>query len=282
MAACRRVFSRRDPNIAHRISAAQRFALGAILCAFFASPAQSQMLGVRAAAVARTPKSVIANAVQEASRRFKIPASWLHAVMQAESHGDANSVSEKGAIGLMQVMPQTYAELRAKHGFGPDPFDPCDNILAGAAYLAEMFDRYGAPGFLAAYNAGPGRYDKLLFHGHPLPAETTDYVARLTPELGMTRAPPPQIHDRSDSPGAPIFFTASALKIASEARIDGATKASEPPKSGAAHPLFPAWSHDKIFASETRLDGRSKASSGAVPVQTSGLFVARAALESTP
>lgn len=282
MAACRRVFSRRDPNIAHRISAAQRFALGTILCAFFASPAQSQMLGVRAAAVARTPKSVVANAVQEASRRFKIPASWLHAVMQAESHGDANSVSEKGAIGLMQVMPQTYAELRAKHGFGPDPFDRRDNILAGAAYLAEMFDRYGAPGFLAAYNAGPGRYDKHLFHGHPLPAETTDYVARLAPELGLTRVSSPQIHDRSDPPSTPLFFTASALKMTSKSSANGAPKASRAVEKATVHPLFPASPDDKNFARETRSDGASKDSSDAVSAQTGGLFVARATSESTP
>jgi len=55
--------------------------------------------------------------------------------------------------------------------------------LAGAAFLRELWDRYGAPGFLAAYNAGPRRYEEHLATGRPLPAETQTYVARLIPAL---------------------------------------------------------------------------------------------------
>ena len=66
------------------------------------------------------------------------------------------AISPKGAMGLMQLMPETWAALRARYGLGRDAFDPHDNILAGAAFLREMHDRYGSPGFLAAYNAGPG------------------------------------------------------------------------------------------------------------------------------
>ncbi|WP_408631413.1 lytic transglycosylase domain-containing protein [Methylocystis silviterrae] len=88
--------------------------------------------------------------------------------MRAESNGDASSVSEKGAIGLMQLMPKTYAELQAKLVLRFDPFDPRDNILAGAAYLSEMFDLYGVTGFLAAYNAGPQRYEDYFFPGPPI------------------------------------------------------------------------------------------------------------------
>ena len=134
--------------------------------------------------------------------------------MRAESHGDAKSVSDKGAIGLMQVMPRTYIELRAKYGFGSDPFDPRDNILAGAAYLAEMFARYGSPGFLAAYNAGPRRYEDHLLGGRPLPAETTDYVARLAPELGFASVPAAGIPAPPDAHRAPLFVTMAALNIA--------------------------------------------------------------------
>ncbi len=100
--------------------------------------------------------------VAEASQRFGIPAHWIRAVMRIESGGDPRAVSPVGAMGLMQIMPKTYAELRARHQLGPDPYDPRDNILAGAAYLREMLDRYGSPGFLAAYNAGPLRYDAAL------------------------------------------------------------------------------------------------------------------------
>jgi hypothetical protein len=123
--------------------------------------------------------------VTEAAQRFSIPESWIRAVMRVESFGDARAVSQKGAIGLMQVMPKTYAELHVRHRLGANPCDPHDNILAGAAYLREMLNRYGAPGFLAAYNAGPARYDEHLIKGRPLPGETQDYVAKLAPMIGV-------------------------------------------------------------------------------------------------
>jgi Transglycosylase SLT domain len=105
--------------------------------------------------------------------------------MRVESCGDPPAISQKGAIGLMQVMPKTYAELRIRHRRGGDLCDPHDNILAGAAYLRVMLDRYGAPGVLAAYNAGPARYDEHLMKGRPLPGETQDYVAKLAPMIGV-------------------------------------------------------------------------------------------------
>jgi len=122
--------------------------------------------------------------VAEASQRFNIPGNWIRAVMRIESGGDPRAVSPKGAMGLMQIMPKTYAGLRARHHLGPDAYDPRDNILAGAAYLREMLDRYGSPGFLAAYNAGPARYDEHLATGRPLPPETQVYVAMLSPMIG--------------------------------------------------------------------------------------------------
>lgn len=93
--------------------------------------------------------------ITEAAQRFRIPVVWIRAVMRAESAGDPRAFSSAGAMGLMQIMPATWAELRVRHRLGGDPYDPRDNILAGAAYLRELHDRYGAPGFLAAYNAGP-------------------------------------------------------------------------------------------------------------------------------
>ncbi|HWD28747.1 MAG TPA: lytic transglycosylase domain-containing protein, partial [Rhizomicrobium sp.] len=121
--------------------------------------------------------------VSEAALRFGIPTSWITAVMQAESRGVVRAVSPKGAMGLMQIMPDTWSDLRSRYGLGADPFDPHDNILAGAAYLRELHDRYGELGFLAAYNAGPGRYENHLATGRPLPAETRAYVAALTASL---------------------------------------------------------------------------------------------------
>ncbi|KFL26586.1 lytic transglycosylase [Devosia sp. 17-2-E-8] len=135
--------------------------------------------------------------IAEASQRFGIPEHWIHAVLRAESAGDVRAVSTAGAMGLMQVMPDTWAGLRVRQGLGRDPYDPRDNILAGTAYLREMFDRYGNVGaMLAAYNAGPGRYDEHRATGRPLPTETRAYVAALAPILAGaatsdTRSPQP-------------------------------------------------------------------------------------------
>jgi soluble lytic murein transglycosylase-like protein len=119
--------------------------------------------------------------VAEASKRFAVPERWIRAVMRVESGNNPRAISPKGAIGLTQVMPETWDELRIRYNLGADPFDPHDSILAGAAYLREMLDRYGTAGFLAAYNAGPARYDEHLATGNPLPAETIAYLTVLKP-----------------------------------------------------------------------------------------------------
>ncbi|WP_445219689.1 lytic transglycosylase domain-containing protein [Bradyrhizobium sp. Pa8] len=123
--------------------------------------------------------------VAEASRRFSLPDHWIRAVLQVESRGDVRAVSLRGALGLMQIMPQTWVDLGTRYNLGVDPFDPRDNILAGAAYLREMLDRFGFEGFLAAYNAGPRRYEAYLATGQPLPQETEIYVARLVRLIEM-------------------------------------------------------------------------------------------------
>ena len=107
-----------------------------------------------------SPADPYAGHIAEAARRFGIPEAWIRAVMHVESRGDVRAISSAGAMGLMQIMPATWLELRARYGLGSNPYDPRDNIMAGAAYLREMHDRYGSPGFLAAYNAGPGRYEE--------------------------------------------------------------------------------------------------------------------------
>jgi hypothetical protein len=134
--------------------------------------------------VTTNPVNPYAGYIAEASRRFGIPVSWIRAVMRVESRGQVKAVSPQGAIGLMQIMPDTWAGLRQRYRLGRNPYDPHDNILAGAAYLREMHDRFGAAGFLAAYNAGPGRYQDHVSTGRPLPAETRAYVAALAPLIG--------------------------------------------------------------------------------------------------
>jgi hypothetical protein len=135
--------------------------------------------------------------VAEASRRFGIPEAWIWAVMRVESNGDGRAISTAGAMGLMQIMPATWAGTRARYGLGSDPYDVRDNIMAGTAYLRAMFDRYGnATAMLAAYNAGPGRYDDYIARGRLLPAETRAYLAKLVSITGgsgdtqLAAAPP--------------------------------------------------------------------------------------------
>lgn len=127
--------------------------------------------------------------VAEASQRFNIPAPWLQAVVQVESGGNVHAVSPKGAMGLMQLMPDTWASLRARYHLGANPFDPHDNIIAGAAYLRELLDRFGTGGFLAAYNAGPKRFEDYLTGLRPLTGETQHYLSKLAqmlPDVGIT------------------------------------------------------------------------------------------------
>lgn len=147
--------------------------------------------------------------IAEASQRFGIPEHWIRAVLRAESAGEVRAISSAGAIGLMQVMPDTWAGLRVRYRLGRDPYDPRDNILAGTAYLREMWDRYGnVAAMLAAYNAGPGRYDEHRATGRPLPAETHAYVAALAPKLGgavAARTPEKQAAPPNDWRDAPLF-----------------------------------------------------------------------------
>ena len=122
--------------------------------------------------------------IREAAARFSVPGHWVRAVMRQESGGEQQATSPVGAMGLMQVMPATYEGLRVRYQLGDDPYDPHNNILAGTAYIREMYDRYGAPGFLAAYNAGPDRVDSYLAGQGRLPDETANYLAAITPNLG--------------------------------------------------------------------------------------------------
>ncbi len=123
--------------------------------------------------------------IAEASARFGVPVAWIERVMRAESGGRTSLggrpiTSHAGAMGLMQLMAATWAEMRSAYRLGNDPHDPHDNIIAGTAYLRMMHDRFGYPGMFAAYNAGPGRYAEHLATGRALPGETRAYLAAVT------------------------------------------------------------------------------------------------------
>jgi len=169
--------------------------------------------------------------VTEASQRFGIPEPWIWAVMRAESNGQPRAVSHAGAIGLMQIMPRTWAMLSARFHLGPDPFDIRANILAGAAYLRLMWDRYGDVALmLAAYNAGPGWVDDYRMGRRRLPAETANYVAKIAPSLGTAATfpvnRPPHAVPQSWRHG-PVFAS----------RYDGASAINEAPESSSARPM---------------------------------------------
>ena len=190
--------------------------IGGPLATVSAAPSSAQGASMD---VTRTADSFAAY-VTEAGRRFRLPVTWIRSVMRAESAGNTRAVSSAGAMGLMQIMPQTWADLRLRHGLGSDPFDARDNILAGTAYLREMYDRYGSPGFLAAYNAGPGRYEEHLTAGRALPAETRAYVAALVPliENAQPDAGVVDVADANAWTRAPIFI----------ARTDASSSADPP------------------------------------------------------
>jgi hypothetical protein len=161
----------------------------ALLAVTVGAPVAIRAASASAQSAASPATATIGRHVADAARRFAIPQAWIWAVMRAESNGDVHAISPAGAMGLMQIMPATWATLRARYQLGSDPFDPRANIMTGAAYLREMHDRYGnATAMLAAYNAGPGRYDEYLSRGRPLPAETRAYLAKLTAITGGSDA----------------------------------------------------------------------------------------------
>jgi len=163
--------------------------------------------------------------IEEASVRFGVPSAWIERVMHAESGGRTTRGgvairSPTGAIGLMQLMPGTWADMRAALHLGADPDDPRDNILAGTFYLRQMYDRFGYPGLFAAYNTGPARYaDHLATHA-PLPAETRAYLRK----VGGTVAP---------SSNAPALFAIAPSAVR-------ATAAMRPPMATLFVPLTTA------------------------------------------
>ena len=176
-------------------------------------------LPAQTASPAAQERDARATHIADASQRFGIPESWIRAVMHRESGGDPRAVSPKGAQGLMQIMPGTWADLRVRYRLGPDPFGERDNIRAGTAYLREMHDRYGTvAGMLAAYNAGPGRVDDLLQTGRPLPRETRAYIATILSSIGDDAAADVSPARPSDFRDAPIFVQRGSTSNAEHPR----------------------------------------------------------------
>ena len=160
--------------------------------------------------------------------------------------------------------------MSQRYGLGSDPYEPRANILAGAAFLRELYDRYGPDHFLAAYNAGPGRVDDHLRSGRPLPLETQRYIQALAPQLlGATGRdeliPSPPVQDltsmeamrRAVSPAfrrrpiVPVSPEAAPLFVASNERsTTGARQPDMQPKDA----LFVRLAHQNQRRVERRDD----------------------------
>ena len=179
-------------------------------------------------AIAATPAATAtlhpyAAYVTEAAQRFSIPEGWIWSVMRVESRGNSRAISPVGAMGLMQIMPATWAMLSARFGLGGDAFDIRANIHAGA-----------------------GRADAWLARGNRLPAETVAYVAKIAPVIGNGAAvssiagvvaPPPSWRN------AAVFAarsgdTSARMVSAEGGPIAGASAAAAAPSN----PLFVALS----------------------------------------
>ena len=232
---------------------AARFRISALalLCALSSFPAYAETARGETISNQLSRHLAITSALTEASNRFHLPVHWLRAVMRVESGGDAKSVSRKGAIGLMQLMPAT-----------------------GAAYLRELLDQYGEHGFLAAYNAGPGRYEDHL-RGRSLPAETTDYVRRIAPALslgGISAAP--------YSPSSGNVSSSIFVAITAPEKHDGQVpKHSADAALGAERSirrsLIPARIDVKLFATDLQTENSPDASPLAAFSRSSDLFAVR-------
>jgi hypothetical protein len=162
--------------------------------------------------------------VAEAAKRFGVPQVWIRAVMQIESGGRTMlnetrpMISSTGALGLMQVMPTTYSDMRRQYNLGPNPFDPHDNILAGAAYLRFLRGKYPYPALFAAYNDGPGNLEERLRTGGLLPPETQTYLGTITgklggvgPAAGVSESPRAGSAKFTKPNGAPVWIDAASV-----------------------------------------------------------------------
>lgn len=221
------------------------------VCAVFAVAGPALALGAKPGAMSKTPTAIMGAGlsgelsagtsnliakwtpfIKEASQRFGIAEDWIKAVMKMESGGhmaaaDGTPITSKtGAMGLMQLMPDTWRDMQHQYGLGQNPYDPHDNVIAGAAYLRWLYEKFGYPKMFAAYNAGPATEAEHSAGQRELPDETRNYVRGIAQILGskapraeaVTGAIPAVLRGRS----TPSERTAPESTMVSLTRPDGA------------------------------------------------------------
>lgn len=131
-----------------------------------------------------------------AADKYQIDPNLVRRVMRVESGGNPRALSSKGAIGPMQLMPGTARDL------GVDPWNPEQNIDGGTKYLAQQIRKFGTEGGLAAYNGGPGRFEKMGRDISRMPAESQDYVRKTMGSTSIPTAAQPGGSYDSEDPSA--------------------------------------------------------------------------------
>jgi soluble lytic murein transglycosylase-like protein len=177
--------------------------------------------------------------VAEASERFDVPEAWIRTVIRHESGGRAFVGGRPlrgpgGTIGLMQLSPDTYRVMRERYDLGPDPADPYDNVMAGTALIREMYEEFGAPLFIAAYNCGARCAAEIRAGTKPLPVSTRRYMAAMEPTLAIASPERPgwSIRDLEGTPGPrpPGARKPPVRTGPAEARAHGPRDAARPAK----------------------------------------------------
>jgi hypothetical protein len=166
--------------------------------------------------------------ITRAAERFALPRAWICAVIEVESGGHQRLdgvpiVSARGAMGLMQLMPKTFAAMARRYHLPATPFAARENILAGAGYLHRCYLRFGFPLLFSAYAAGPDRVEKFIIHGEPLPRSARDYTLHILHSLGAGRRVMVSVRPAA---ARDLFVTAT----------DGNRLFARPPSGGASTP----------------------------------------------